>query len=134
VNQRVFDLAVVGTDLYATGEFTQAGGQPANRIARWDGTNWHALGSGLSNIGHAVGAQSGKLWVGGEFKIAGLAGSSRIARWTAPVTTDVPGASTGSPRLALRSAFPNPSSRVTLLTFDLPRGAYATVVLRALGQ
>lgn len=28
--------------------FDQAGGQPAHNIARWDGENWHALGSGAS--------------------------------------------------------------------------------------
>ena len=30
--------------LYVGGEFTVAGGQPANHIARWDGTSWHPLG------------------------------------------------------------------------------------------
>jgi trimeric autotransporter adhesin len=35
-------------DLVAGGYFTQAGGQPANRIARWDGSAWHAFGSGVA--------------------------------------------------------------------------------------
>jgi hypothetical protein len=37
--------------LYIAGEFSGAGGVPVNRIARWDGSQWHALGppgSGLS--------------------------------------------------------------------------------------
>ena len=39
-------LAVSGTNLYAGGYFTKAGGVPANYIAKWDGSAWSALGSG----------------------------------------------------------------------------------------
>jgi hypothetical protein len=41
-------IAVHGDDLYAMGNFTSAGGSPANHIARWDGSNWSPLGSGVS--------------------------------------------------------------------------------------
>ena len=40
-------LAVSGTNLYAGGNFTTAGGVPANYIAKWDGSAWSALGSGI---------------------------------------------------------------------------------------
>ena len=42
----VYALAVSGTDLYAGGHFTTAGGVTANYIAKWDGSAWSALGSG----------------------------------------------------------------------------------------
>jgi hypothetical protein len=42
----VMALTVMGTDLYAGGSFTTAGGMPAANIARWDGTSWSALGDG----------------------------------------------------------------------------------------
>lgn len=51
INGVVTALAVIGTDLYAGGWFTNAGGIPAENIAKWDGTNWSALGSGLSAAG-----------------------------------------------------------------------------------
>ena len=35
-------------ELVATGEFLSAGGAAVNHIARWNGTNWSPLGSGLS--------------------------------------------------------------------------------------
>ncbi len=38
-----------GPALYAGGGFTQAGGVPANSIARWDGASWHPLGLGFDN-------------------------------------------------------------------------------------
>lgn len=35
-----------GGELYTHGAFTQADGQPANRLARWDGHTWQDLGQG----------------------------------------------------------------------------------------
>src|ERR1035441_1348468 len=65
-------LAVIGTDLYAGGDFTTAGGVPANYIAKWDGSAWSALGSGLDLIVNALAADgAGHLFVGGRFSLAG---------------------------------------------------------------
>ena len=36
-----------GDAVYVGGQFTHAGGVPADSIARWDGTNWEPLGDGL---------------------------------------------------------------------------------------
>ena len=44
MNAPVFALAVNGTDVYAGGYFTTAGGVSANGIAKWDGTTWAPLG------------------------------------------------------------------------------------------
>jgi trimeric autotransporter adhesin len=41
------------TALYVAGGFRFAGTEPAAGIARWDGTAWHALGSGLPD-GHVI--------------------------------------------------------------------------------
>ncbi len=43
-----------GPKLYAGGEFTLAGGISANRIARWDGTHWSAVGSGVTGSSIAL--------------------------------------------------------------------------------
>ena len=71
--------------LFATGEFTTAGGQPASRIARWNGSQWSSLGSGLDGAGRAlfsINDGSGPaLYVGGDFTTAGGLAASRIARW-----------------------------------------------------
>jgi hypothetical protein len=45
----VLALAFDGSDLYAGGLFTMAGGTSALRIARWDGTAWSALGTGMDS-------------------------------------------------------------------------------------
>jgi len=48
-------LALDGSgNLYAGGWFPTAGGVPANYIARWDGSAWSALGSGMNTFLDAV--------------------------------------------------------------------------------
>ena len=71
--------------LYAGGTFTTAGGVNATNIAKWDGSEWSALGSGVGDTNGAVSALacdgSGNLYVGGCFTNAGGASVTNIARW-----------------------------------------------------
>ena len=78
-----------GPALYAGGAFVTAGGQPANRVAKWDGVSWSPLGAGLAG-GTGPGAEALKvfddgsglaLYVAGQFTSAGGVAASRIARW-----------------------------------------------------
>src|SRR6266436_3774410 len=50
----MYTLAVSGNDLYAGGYFVTAGGVSANRIAKWDGSSWSALGSGMNGTVNAL--------------------------------------------------------------------------------
>src|SRR5512142_563360 len=43
----VYALAVYGGDLVVAGDFEGAGGYRARCVARWDGSSWHALGTGI---------------------------------------------------------------------------------------
>jgi hypothetical protein len=77
-----------GPALYVGGTFTTAGGQVANRIAKWDGSTWSALGDGIQTPGgvvRAIGAfadDSGNaLFVGGSFDSAGGVLVSDAAKW-----------------------------------------------------
>ena len=78
----------VGPDgsLYAGGSFTTAGGVPANHIARWDGSLWYSLGSGMGGDTPSVRTLAiepdGSLYAGGQFYTAGGKPSSYIAQWT----------------------------------------------------
>src|SRR5207247_2310220 len=71
--------------LYAGGQFTTAGGVSASRIAKWNGTVWSALGTGMDNsvlalLPYNYGAGPG-LYAGGFFTNAGGTAVGRIARW-----------------------------------------------------
>jgi hypothetical protein len=86
-----YALAVSGSDVYVGGEFlwaTNIGGAAVtvNRIARWDGSNWSALGQGMDNIVWALAVSGSNVYAGGEFTKATNAGPvavtvNRIARW-----------------------------------------------------
>ena len=60
----VYAMAQLGEDLYVTGSFAAAGTGSAANIARWDGTAWSALGSGLNDTGYALAVLGGRLYVG----------------------------------------------------------------------
>jgi hypothetical protein len=74
-----------GPALYAGGGFTTAGGASANYIAKWNGSNWSALGSGTdeSVVALMVFDDGGgpALYAGGHFTTAGGAGANHIAKW-----------------------------------------------------
>ena len=73
-------LAVSGSDLYVGGEFTRAGGSPADYVARWHGSSWSALGSGLNDWVNALAVTNGELYVGGDFLTAGGKVSPYVAK------------------------------------------------------
>lgn len=90
VNAGVSALACAANgDLYLGGGFTMADGGTVNcqRIVRWDGSDWHALGTGMANLGESVLAlhwEEGQgLYAGGQFTGAGgVPGTDRVALWT----------------------------------------------------
>lgn len=76
-------MDVSGDDLYVGGFFTQAGGAPANRIARYDATNssWHALGDGVNNGVYSIGFSGDYVYVVGQFTESGGASANGAARF-----------------------------------------------------
>jgi hypothetical protein len=83
VNNTVYALAVNGFgDLYVGGQFTTAGSVSANRIAKWDGTSWSALGTGINNTVLALAVDKfGNLYAGGGFTHAGGVYTPSVAKW-----------------------------------------------------
>ncbi|HSA33201.1 MAG TPA: hypothetical protein P5077_05690, partial [bacterium] len=60
--------------VYAGGQFTMAGGVTANHVAKWDGTEWSVLGTGIGEASdgypqvHALALdENGDLYLGGWF-------------------------------------------------------------------
>jgi hypothetical protein len=77
-----------GPELYAGGYFFTAGGVAASQIAKWDGSSWTALGSGIGGGFSEVRALAvfddgggPELRVGGTFSTAGGVVVNRIAKW-----------------------------------------------------
>ena len=69
-------------DIVLGGDFLSVAGVAANDIARWDGTQWHALDTGTNGIVYAaVGLPDGSVVAGGSFTTAGGGAANNIARW-----------------------------------------------------
>ncbi len=94
VDDEVFAMTVYddglgsGPLLHVAGDFLTAGGEPASRIATWNGTEWTPLAGGGTNEFIASltvwddGSGDGPaLYVGGFFTMAGGVDATFIAKW-----------------------------------------------------
>ncbi|WKZ55768.1 MAG: hypothetical protein QY324_06965 [Anaerolineales bacterium] len=97
LNNDVYAIAVSGTDVYVGGAFKDVNNSgmalnEADNIAKWDGTNWSALGSNGAGDGSlnfqvdAIAVSGSDLYVGGDFYDvnnggAVLTAADKIAKW-----------------------------------------------------
>jgi len=81
LNDDVYAIAISGSDVYAGGVFTTAGGNAANYIAKWNGAAWSALGTGLDNPVYAIAISGSDVYAGGYFTTAGGNAANSIAKW-----------------------------------------------------
>ena len=93
LNDAVTSIAVMGTDIYVGGSFQDADNLPAaDYLAKWDGTNWSAVGSGTAggpSLGSpvlALAVYGTWLYAGGYFNYVNDGGSyltaaSYVAKW-----------------------------------------------------
>lgn len=90
VTPSLYAITEYNGDYVIAGDFTHIGDTEANGIARWNGTEWVALGSGLRqgipgnpNIPypHELLVHEGELYAAGNFRFAGVHQSNGIAKW-----------------------------------------------------
>jgi len=90
-------LAIYNGDLYVAGQFDTANGVPVNNIAKWNGSSWSPVGSGIPEIGmqvnvntvRALAVYNGFLYAAGLFDTAGGIQANGIAKWDGTQWTSV---------------------------------------------
>ncbi len=96
VDGPVYDMCMVGSDLYVSGDFSvvDGGAVEAPSIARWDGTKWNALTKPtVDRSARALAAMGNDLIVAGNFtKVGGTLDVKGIAKWDGKAWSNIGGA------------------------------------------
>lgn len=125
LNTNATSIAAVGTNVYFAGPFTTAGGVAVSKIARWDGSRWWPVGSGVVGNGiiNALAAAGTNLYAGGSFTNMGGVSVNRVAKWD------------GTSWSALGSgiSYPGASSATVSTLFGSSSDLYAGGTFRASG-
>lgn len=79
----VFSIEYYNGEIYASGTFNDIfGGNPSTpRVARYNGSSWQGLDTGLDNAGRNLHRIGDTLYVGGSFSTTGSVNSPCIGRW-----------------------------------------------------
>lgn len=86
VRGEIHAVAEYQGEIYVGGRFDTIGGETVRAVARWDGSAWRRLGTGLSSLGaistvRALVVHEDALYVAGSFGNAGGQPARGIARW-----------------------------------------------------
>ncbi|MBL9076742.1 MAG: hypothetical protein JNL08_04515 [Planctomycetes bacterium] len=100
-------LVVWNGELVAGGDFVSMNGAGTNDIARWNGTTWAALGTGIATgsvkaLAVYTYLNQSALYVGGQFSAAGGVSTSNLAIWTGAAWAATPGCNGTVHALAVR--------------------------------
>jgi hypothetical protein len=112
-------MTFIGNDLYVGGAFRDINGVAGTQsIARWDGTQWYPLGSGVDdgNVS-ALFAVGNDLYVGGSFSSVSGVAATAIARWD------------GTQWHAMGDALRGETPNVTPQVFDIDMLASGQIVI-----
>ena len=106
------------SNLYFCGQFTSIGGVSANHIAKWDGTTFQPLGTGLNFQSNCLAVYNNELYVGGVFSTAGGVNAKSIAKWNGTTWSAVGGSVTGTNLNGIRDMKATTSGLVVVGDFD----------------
>ena len=81
VHGKIYCVTWWNGSLYVGGSFDSAGVVSANNIARWNGTAWSSIGSGLNKPVNALLESGTKIYAGGNFTASGIDTMNGVAMY-----------------------------------------------------
>ncbi len=94
----VFAMAVSGNEIFTGGAFTNVAGIPASHVARFDGTSWFPLGTGINGNVYDMVHFNNFTIAGGSFSIAGGVSADNLALWDGSSWTAIANTCNGTVR------------------------------------
>ncbi|MGE3173457.1 MAG: hypothetical protein AB7O97_12600 [Planctomycetota bacterium] len=127
----VWSVAVLPNgDIVAGGDFTLAGGVACQRVARWNGTAWNAMGAGLVSRPRRMQVRpDGTLLAGAPHTGSGLPGDPAMASWNGTAWSGVAADPVVQPAL-VQDFFVRPNGNILIaggLIFLSPTPVFAQV-------
>jgi hypothetical protein len=129
-----FDLKSYNGCLYATGMIDTIGGTAVNNVARYDGVDWHPVGSGVNGSGQFFTELDTALYLTGDFMMSGTVTVNNVVRLVSPplcAAVSVNEASVPDDRLII---FPNPSDGKFQLKWNGLNTAARIEIINLLGK
>ncbi len=123
-------LISYNNELYVGGYFDTVNDKPINCIAKWNGTSWSSLGTGISNGGSvaAMAVYNNELYVGGGFDSAGGVYAKNIAMWNGPNGVE------GVKDQAQLNVYPNPVANTLYVSSSIAGSNTKYSIYNELGQ
>src|SRR5438128_6703210 len=88
-------IAVSGTDVYVGGDFSMAGGMPANHIAKWNGSVWSNMGSGFNAIFEDLAVSGTDVYATGILLTPNGGSRGYVGKWNGSGWTELGSGMTG---------------------------------------
>jgi hypothetical protein len=80
-NTIVRAILVIGADIYIGGQFRSIMNVRCNGIAKWDGSAWNPVGTGVEGHLYALEYDGTNLYAAGQFSSAGGVAALNVAKW-----------------------------------------------------
>ncbi|MBI1191054.1 MAG: hypothetical protein GC200_10290 [Tepidisphaera sp.] len=80
-NSSVNAMCVFNNELYVAGEFTMMNSVNFSHVARWNGSYFDQLGTGVNNSVFALAVHNNVLAIGGVFNVAGIYSVQHVVGW-----------------------------------------------------
>ncbi len=123
----ITSLKVFNNELYAAGLFSRINGVTANKLARYNGTNWCSVEYGVDLRPRALEVYDNELIINGDFYSASGVECNNIVKYTPKKNLTGIENNNTSREFKLEQNYPNPFNPVTRIGFRIANPGFVTL-------